>query len=377
MLLAMLAALSAAPVDATLMEEAHRPMMVLKTNAQQPVGLTPAQVRHMYGTDQISNQGDGQIIGIVDGYDYPSAEEDLKTFSDAFGLPECSVASGCLTIVYASGTKPPANKGWSGETSLDLQWAHAIAPNAKLLLVEGANGNNMTLLKAVPVAVANGATTINMSWGTNHEFASEQSYDSQFFSNPRVTYFNASGDSGNNLFGYPGASSIVVGCGGTQVKLNSSNDITSEVAWSGSGGGVSLYVKEPSYQLAAQSSGMRGVPDVAYNASPASGFAVYNSQTGTTKTGHWGAVGGTSAASPQWSALTAIANSLRAQAGKPTIGNGFLPAVYANPSVFNDITSGTNGSCGADCTAHAGYDFVTGLGSPMAPSVVSVLVNAP
>jgi len=169
-----------------------------------------------------------------------------------------------------------------------------------------------------------------------------------------------------------GASSIVVGCGGTRITLDSSNNITKETGWSGSGGGLSLYVAEPSYQLAAQSYGKRGVPDVSWDADPASGFAVYDSQLSK-----WSSVGGTSAASPQWAALTAIANSLRATAGKPTIGNGFLPAVYANPSVFRDITNGSNGSCGAECTAHAGYDLVTGLGSPMASSVVSVLVNAP
>lgn len=372
MLLAMLAAVSAVSADVVLKQEAHRPMVFVKTHSATPVGLTPAQIRHAYGVDQIQNQGEGQVIGIVDAYDYPSAEADLKVFSDQFGLPECSVASGCLSIVYASGKKPVKNAGWSGETSLDLEWAHAIAPKAKLVLVETANGNNMTLLKGVPVAVANGATVINMSWGSNHEFSTEQSYDAKFFNNTRVTYFNASGDSGTNLFGYPGASPIVVGCGGTRLTLDASNNITKETGWSGSGGGLSLYVKEPSYQLGAQSYGMRGVPDVALDADPASGFATYDSELG-----NWSSVGGTSAASPQWAALTAIANSLRAQAGKATIGSGFLPAVYANPSVFHDITTGSNGSCGAECTAHAGYDLVTGLGSPMAASVVSVLVSAP
>jgi subtilase family serine protease len=187
-----------------------------------------------------------------------------------------------------------------------------------------------------------------------------------------VTYINASGDSGINLFGYPGASPLVVGAGGTVLKLDSNGNILSETGWSGSGGGESKYFAEPSYQEKAQSSGKRGVPDVAYNASPATGVPVYDSEAGD-----WGQVGGTSASSPQWCAIVAIANSIRAGMGKGTIGTNFLNAIYANPPAFHDITKGSNGSCGAECNAGPGYDFVTGLGSPMAPQVVDALVAAP
>jgi subtilase family serine protease len=353
-------------------QEAHRPYQRQPgTDGKKPTGYTPQQMRHAYGVDQIANQGAGQIIGIVDAYDYASVESDLAVFTTQFSLPACTKANGCLTVVYATGTKPPPNKGWSGETSLDVQWAHAIAPQAKILLVEAPDGKVRSLLEAVPVAVQNGATTVNMSWGTNNEPPNEQQMDPLYFNNSSVTYINASGDSGINLFGYPGASSRVVGAGGTRLELDSNGNILSEIGWSGSGGGESVYFAEPAYQLGAQSSGKRGVPDVAYNGAAVTGVPVYDSEAGD-----WGQVGGTSAASPQWCAIVAIANSLRAGMGKGAIGTNFLDVVYANPAAFHDITQGSNGKCGAECDAGPGYDFVTGLGSPMAPQVVDALVAA-
>jgi len=354
-------------------QEAHRPYLRKPgPDGKTPVGYTPQQMQHAYGVDLIANQGGGQIIGIVDGFDYPSVESDLGVFTSQFGLPACTQTNGCLTVIYATGTKPPTNAGWSGETSLDVQWAHAIAPQAQILLVEAPNGSTKALLEAVPVAVAHGATVINMSWGTLMEPPNEQQFDQYFFNNSSVTYINASGDDGNNLFGYPGASPLVVGAGGTTLELDASGNILKETAWSGSGGGESLYFPEPSYQLGAQSSGKRGVPDVAYDANPYTGVPVYDSEDG-----NWAEVGGTSASSPQWSAITAIANSIRASMGKGTIGGNFLNVVYANPQAFNDITQGSNGTCGPVCMAGPGYDFVTGLGSPMALQVVDALTAAP
>jgi len=354
-------------------QEAHRPYQRQPgTDGKTPTGYTPQQMRHAYGVDQIANQGAGQIIGIVDAYDYASVESDLAVFTTQFSLPACTKTNGCLTVVYATGTKPPPNKGWSGETSLDVQWAHAIAPQAKILLVEAPDGKTKSLLEAVPVAVQHGATTVNMSWGTNNEQPNEQQMDPLYFNNSSVTYINASGDSGINLFGYPGASPLVVGAGGTRLELDSNGNILGEIGWIGSGGGESVYFAEPAYQLGAQSSGKRGVPDVAYNGAAVTGVPVYDSEDG-----NWGQVGGTSAASPQWCAIVAIANSLRAGMGKGTIGTNFLKVVYANPSAFHDITQGSNGKCGAECEAGPGYDFVTGLGSPMAPQVVDALVAAP
>jgi subtilase family serine protease len=342
------------------------------TDSKRPTGYTPQQMRHAYGVDQIANEGAGQIIGIVDAFDYASVESDLGVFTREFGLRDCTKANGCLTVIYATGVQPPPSPGWSGETSLDVQWAHAIAPEAKILLVEAPDGKTQSLLEAVPVAVQNGATVINMSWGTLNEPPNEQKFDPLYFNNPAVTYMNASGDWGINLFGYPAASPLVVGVGGTRLLLDANGNILAEVGWHASGGGESIYYPEPSYQIGFQSSGKRGVPDVAYNASPISGVPVYDSEDGG-----WGQDGGTSAAAPPWCAIVAIANSIRAEMGKDAIGATFLNVVYSNPSAFHDITRGSNGSCGAECQAGPGWDFVTGLGSPMAPLVVDALIAAP
>ena len=354
-------------------QAAHVPLQLLPSSVNGPSGYSPQQIRQAYGIDTISNQGEGQIIGIVDGFDYPEVESDLAVFDQTFGLPSCTKANGCLTVVYASGTKPPPNVGWTGETSLDVQWAHAVAPMAKIVLILAENGNTGTLLAAVPLAVSYGATTVNMSWGTLLEFPGETSLDSEYFNNPAVTYFNASGDDGNNLFGYPAASPLVVGCGGTSLILNAAGDILQETAWSGSGGGLSKYFLEPSYQLPFQTSGMRGIPDVAYDSNPNTGVSTYDSEYPNP----WSVAGGTSASSPQWSAIGAIANSLRASMGRATIGTNFLNIIYANPTALHDITSGSNGNCGSVCTAGPGYDFVTGLGSPNVPAIMSALTSAP
>jgi subtilase family serine protease len=354
-------------------QEAYLPYVRLPIpDSKVPNGYTPQQMRHAYGTDQIANTGAGQIIGIVDAYDYPEVESDLLVFTNTFNLTACSKASGCLKVVYATGVKPPPSRGWSGETSLDVQWSHAIAPGATILLVEAADGSLKSLLQAVVVAAQNGATSINMSWGSARELGNERRYDDVFFTNPAVTYINASGDFGFNSFGYPGASPRVVGAGGTVLHLDAQGNIKSETAWGGSGGGPSLIFAQPRYQDGFQGTGKRGVPDVSYDASPFTGVPVYDSEFNG-----WGEIGGTSASSPQWCALVAIANSIRTGMGKATIGINFLDVVYANPNAFHDITQGSNGRCGAECTAGPGYDFVTGLGSPIVPLVVDALTAAP
>jgi subtilase family serine protease len=355
-------------------QPAHRPFQRQVTpDSRVPFGYTPEQVRSAYGFDQIPSQGDGQVIGIVDAFDDPSVESDLAVFTNTFNLPPCTVGNGCLTVVFASGTRPITNTSWSMETSLDVQWAHAIAPNAKILLVEAKNGTMGALLGAVPVAVKNGANIVSMSWGSASEFSLEVALDQFLFNNPNVTYLAASGDSGHNMFGYPAASPLVVSVGGTTLKLDATGNILSETAWFGSGGGISRFYPEPAYQNGFQNSGFRGIPDIAYNANPSTGVPVFDSQSG-----NWLQVGGTSASAPQWAALTALANSMRAANGKSSIGSSFHTAVYSNSTDLFDITKGLNGFCGALCMAGAGYDFVTGLGSPqMALSMVRALVSAP
>ena len=357
-----------------------RPPIHVKGNATSaPTGLSPAQARQAYGFDQITNQGSGQIIGIVDAYDDPNIESDLGVFDSQFGLTACTSGNGCFQKIYASGSKPRTNAGWSLEMSLDVEWSHAIAPQAKIILVEAASNSFANLLQAVDVAVQNGASVVSMSFGGS-EFSSEASNDTHFAVNG-VTFTASSGDSGNGVE-YPAASPDVVAVGGTTLNIGSGGSYISETAWSGSGGGQSAYEAEPSYQanypIPNDPSGVRGVPDVAYDADPNTGFSVYDTVRYQGQSG-WFQVGGTSAGAPQWAALFAIANSLRVGAGKATLsstGTAVYSVAKANYSLnLHDITSGTNGSCGTLCTATTGYDYVTGLGSPQANNIITALEN--
>ena len=357
-----------------------RPPFHIKGNATTaPTGLSPAQTRHAYGFDLVANQGAGQIIGIVDAYDDPYIESDLGVFDTQFGLPACTSSNGCFQKIYAFGSKPKTNSGWSLEISLDVEWAHAIAPQAKIILVEAASNSTANLMAAIDVAVQHGASVVSNSWGGG-ESSTETGSDSHFSVNG-VTFTASSGDSGNGVE-YPAASPGVLAVGGTTLSIDSNGNYVSETAWSGSGGGQSAYEAEPlfqaNYPIPNDPNGKRGVPDVAYDANPNSGFSVYDTVRYNGQSG-WFQVGGTSAGAPQWAALIAIVNSMRVAAGKATL-NGTDTAVYSVAKAsystnYHDITSGTNGTCGTLCTATTGYDYVTGLGSPQASSVINALAN--
>lgn len=338
--------------------------------------FTPSQIRHAYGFDQIANQGAGQVIGIVDAYDDPNVEADLAIFDAQFGLPACTSANGCFRKIY-SGAKPALNSNWALEIALDVEWAHAIAPKATIVLVETPTNSLTNLLTGVDVAVRNGASAVSMSW-TVAEFSGENSYDNHFTASG-VTFFAAAGDSGTGV-AYPAASPDVVGVGGTSLHLDSSGNYQSETAWSGSGGGLSKIEPEPLFQaqfpIPDDPRGYRGAPDVSYDGDPGTGVAIYDS-IGISGASGWFQIGGTSAGTPQWAALIAITNSTRAAARKADLSsadtNLYSIAKASIATDFHAVTSGTNGACGALCTATAGYDFITGLGTPQAPAVIATL----
>jgi hypothetical protein len=338
-----------------------------------PVGYTPAQIRHAYGFDQIANNGAGQTIAIVDAYDDPTIARDLHAFDGQFGLPDP-----ILTKVNQSGgtSYPASNSNWAIEISLDVEWAHAIASGAQILLVEANSNSYGDLLTAVDYARNQaGVSVVSMSWDSS-EFSGETSYDSHFVTpsgHAGVTFVASSGNSGT--ISYPAASPNVLAVGGTTLYLNHDNTWKSETGWSGSGGGISQFESQPAYQkgVVTQSTTMRTNPDVSYDADPNTGFAVYDSFTYGTST-PWAQIGGTSAGAPQWSALIAIADQGRVQAGLRSLdGPGeTLPLIYSLPaSDFHDITSGSNGGF----SAGPGYDLVTGLGSPVAAQAVAGLTQ--
>jgi subtilase family serine protease len=265
-----------------------------------------------------------------------------------------------------------ANQGWGLEIALDVEWAHAIAPKANIVLVEAKSNSLGNLLSAVDTArKRSGVVAVSMSWGAG-EFSSESSYDS-YFTTPSghggVTFVASSGDNGAPV-SWPAISPNVLSVGGTTLQLDSAGNILSETGWAGSGGGVSLYESKPGYQSTLPYS-MRSNPDVAYNADPATGFPVYDSYGYSGKSG-WFQVGGTSAGAPQWAALVAIANQGRKLAGKASLDGASqtLPAVYSAPSgSFHDIVSGTS-TGSPNYSANGGYDLVSGAGSPFSDTLV-------
>jgi hypothetical protein len=322
---------------------------------------SPAQIRHAYGFDQVSWNGAGQTIAIIDAYDDPTAATDLHKFDQQFGLADPKLTVAKLT---SGGRGPAYNSGWATEIALDVEWAHAVAPGANILLVEAVSASLNDLLAAVNYARNQvNVSVVSMSWGAG-EFNGEGSYDS-YFTTPSghggVTFVASSGDNGAPA-SWPSISSNVLSVGGTTLSLGSGNSYGSEKGWGGSGGGYSPYISEPSYQRGFQSTGHRSNPDVAYDADPYSGFYVCQS-------GSWYAVGGTSAGAPQWAGLIAIANQGRAAAGRAPLSSA-LQAIYSLAAAdFHDITTGSNGY-----KAGVGYDVVTGRGSPIANLVVRDLV---
>ncbi len=363
-----------------------RPPIHLKSasGTSTPGGLAPSTVRTAYGFNLITNQGAGQTIGIVDAYDDPNIESDLAVFVKQYSLATCTSSNGCFRKVYAAGVAPPVDSGWSLEISLDVEWAHAMAPQAKILLVEAKSNSVTDLLAAVDVAVQNGASVVSMSFG-GPELSNETTYDSPHFAVNGVTFVVSSGDSGSGVE-YPASSPDVIAVGGTTLTLTKTGAYSSETAWSGSGGGLSTYELEPLWQstlkIPNDLSAKRGVPDVSYNGNPNTGFAVYDTVKYNGASG-WFTVGGTSAGAPQWAALFAIANSMRVAAGKKTLTSAGGDPLYslatgtAYATNYHDITSGTNGTCGVLCTAATGYDYVTGAGSPRANNLINALVALP
>ena len=359
--------------------KAHHPIHIKKTPAfmhQQPSGLTPIQVRTAYGFNKIAAQGKGQTIAIVDAYDDAAIESDLAVFNTAFDLPACTTQNKCFTKIYANGTQPPADSGWAGEIALDVEWAHAIAPQAKIILVE-ANSDSLTdLFQAVQVAINSGANVISMSWGGGED-SSQLSLDN-IFKSSTAAFTASSGDSGYGV-SYPASSPYVIAVGGTTLNIADNGSYVSETAWSGSGGGISTIEAVPafqqSYPIPNNPTLKRGVPDVSYNADPNSGVSVYNSIPDQNGQSGWEVVGGTSAGAPQWAALIAVTNST-VRKTIPDVGALLYKlAKRKYDMTFYDVTSGTNGDCGYYCQAGVNYDYVTGLGSPHALYLVNMMIR--
>jgi len=333
--------------------QGKNPIHIFKSDTKSPQGISPSVIKLIYNLPKTGGHG---TIAIIGAYDDTTIENDLSVFDKAFNLPDCTTKNGCFEK-HLMASKTSSNSGWAGETSLDVEWAHAIAPNAKILLVEAKTPSGANLLDAVDYAAGRSdVKAVSMSWGGG-EFVEEKSMDSHFVSKSGAVFFASSGDDGWGA-SWPAACPNVVSVGGTSISLKSNGSLSSEKAWSGSGGGVSAYETQPSYQKAysiPKANGMRAIPDVSYNADPQSGFSTYIK-------GKWYVVGGTSAGAPQWAAiqslgLSATNSKLYADKDSDTFAN-----------YFRDIVSGSNGDCKYYCQARKHYDYITGLGSPVTAS---------
>jgi subtilisin-like proprotein convertase family protein len=359
----------------------------ISPNDSSPPGgaLIPSQIAQAYGINQItfgsiSGNGAGQTIAIIDAYDDPNAAADLHTFDVQFGLPDPpsfqKLNQSGQTSNYPI-TDPASGSGntWEVEESLDIEWAHAVAPMASIDLVEANSASYSNLIGAAVNTARNlpGVDVVSMSFGGT-EFSGETAYDATFttpLGHPGVTFLSSTGDSGVPA-GYPSYSPNVIAVGGTTLYLNGST-YSSESAWGSGGGGISVYESQPSYQkgVVTQSTTKRTAPDVSIDADPSSGVAIYDSYD--FGTAGWISVGGTSMAAPMWAGLIAITDQGRQLASLPSLDGPTqaLPALYKLPAAdFHDVTTGSNGY-----SAGPGYDLATGIGTPIANLLVPALAG--
>ena len=310
-----------------------------------------------------SSAGSGQTVAIVDAYDDPNAVSDVSVYRNTYGLGGCVVvaATGCnftnggaITKVNQNGAQggyPTANSSWGQEISLDLDMVSAVCPNCHILLVEANTNSFSNLAAAVNEAAALGATEISNSYGGGESSGqtSDTSYD-----HPGIAITVSSGDAGYGVQ-YPASSPYVTAVGGTSLTQDGSTRGWAETAWSGAGSGCSAYEPKPSWQTDGGCA-RRSVADVSADADPNTGVNVYDTfGHGST----WLVFGGTSVASPIIASVYALAGN------GATAVSGSYPYSHHAASQINDVTSGTNGSCGSYlCTAGPGYDGPTGWGSP-------------
>jgi kumamolisin len=373
-----------------------------------PSGETPGSIACIYGlvpdtyggcniaTATATAQGGSGTIYIVDAFDYPQAEADLNTFSSQFGLPPCTTADGCFQKVYSAGVKPWPDCGWSEEQSLDIEWAHAMAPAAKIVLVESPTASNPDMIQAVEFANAliqsenqQGSAILSMSWGSPDTKANH-AYDSAF-AQPGVIYISSAGDFGaansSLVLSWPATSSLVIAAGGTSIVRDTKGNFVQEIAWEttqhctpggncypgcnsaqllaghcvGGGGGVSPIEPRPGYQAEVSKivGQFRGTPDFSADANPNTGVSVYDSFACQGDV-DWRVFGGTSLSSPLLAGIISSAASHHLSASDELTplydflgGNGYT-------SIFHDIATGFDGSF----RAIRGYDLATGLGTP-------------
>jgi subtilase family serine protease len=319
-------------------------------------GLEPYQAADLQSAYNLPSAllGERQTIAIVDAFDDPNAESDLAAYRTANNLSPCTTANGCFAKVNQDGQQgdyPAANSSWAVEESLDLDMASAICPNCNITLVEANSATDSDLYAAEGEAAALGPNVISNSWG-EAEYDGEAA-DCGNFDHPGIATTVAAGDSGFGI-NFPAACADVTAVGGTTLYQDSDARGWAETAWSGTGSGCSAYISKPAWQTD-KPCGKRTVTDVSAVADPDTPVAVYD----TFGYRGWVAVGGTSVAAPLIAGVYALAGNTA------NVGSGASYS-YAHRQYLNDVTSGSNGTCGGSylCTAVKGYDGPTGWGTP-------------
>jgi len=368
----------------------------------------PDQMRAAYGTQSLLSagfDGTGRTIVIIDAYGSPTLASDVALFDSVWGLPAANVT---VTAPFGIDPTTPDNaSGWAGETSLDVQWAHAIAPGAQIALVVAKSNNDSDILDATQYAVDHSlGDVVSQSFGEGEicMAASDLTRQHALFQRAvqrGMTLFASSGDSGagqpscdgsDTLFkstSSPASDPNVTSVGGTTLHADGvTGAYQSETTWNESallggpaagGGGVSVFYHLPLYQLlAVRDSRMREVPDVSYNAAVLNGVIVAFG-------GRFFRFGGTSAGSPQWAAIIAIVDQLaHHRMGNINLALYVLARLPASANPFHDIADGSNNSVTDDAgtaitgfTAVRGYDMATGLGTPNIGVIAPLLAKLP
>jgi subtilase family serine protease len=355
-------------------------------------GLTVAQLIQAYNLTTLSNgtsdNGSGQTIALIEAYHDPNLTKNVQTFdtSSQNGGLNLGSSTSFLTVDNLAGST--TNAGWAGEEELDVEVAHAIAPGAKILVIEAKSASIQDLMTAVTtansLAKADNVTVVSMSWGGS-EFSGETAYDKNF-QTPGITYVASAGDSVGAE--YPASSPYVVSVGGTTLNLNSSNAIASEATWSSSGGGTSLFEAKPSYQSSLPGS-TRTTPDVTFDGDPNSGIMVYTTGNFISQSS-WYQVGGTSVGAPAWAGIIAITNEALVNAGQKVLDSTgptqTLTDLYklANTNAFNSVAAAPSngGFFGGGGFFGSRFRFfnpptatTSALGSPNGANLVSDLVS--
>lgn len=322
-----------------------------------PKGFGPADLRAAYNVTATGSPA--STIAIVDAYGYPNAEADLAVYRAQYGLPPCTKANGCFKKVNQRGLPiyPAYVIGWAQETALDLDMASAMCPNCTILLVEADSNSFADLAAAENTAARLGAKVISNSFG-GRESSSQLAYASAY-NHPGVTITVSSGDSGYAAGPQsPATFTSVIAVGGTSLVRAANSRGFSESAWAGAGSGCSAAVAKPNWQtdpLCAR----RTFADISAVADPNTGVAVYGPSRGNQAA--WLVFGGTSVSAPLIGGIY----------GALGIGVSDASKIYsvAGTAALNDVTTGSNGSCGGTylCTGSVGYDGPTGNGTPYGP----------